>query len=97
MNTATTEEVIPSVFSATPENRYRALLILTEQEPSESFDGPLLLTMGESASLLGVSRATLWRMIRDGRLEKCEIYSNAFRLRRSDITNLVNGTGARNG
>jgi len=97
MNTATAEEVIPAVFPAKPENRYRALLILTEQEPSESFDGPLLLTMGESASLLGISRATLWRMIRAGRLEKVEIYANAFRLRRADILSLIAGKAVSHG
>ena len=46
--------------------------------------------MGDSAKFLGISRATLWRMIRDGRLTKVEIYHNAFRLRRSDILALVN-------
>ena len=90
--TATAEDVIPAVFPATPENRYRALQILKDQAPPEPIDGPLLVTMGESAELLGVSRATLWRMVRAGRLTKVEIYTNAYRLRRSDIIGLVNGS-----
>ena len=35
--------------------------------------GPLLVGMGAGAKLLGVSRATLWRMLRAGRLEKVEV------------------------
>ena len=95
--TATAEEVIPSLFSATPENRHRALLILNEQEPAEPMDGPLLLTMGEAAELLNVSRATLWRTIKAGRLTKVELYPNAYRLRRSGILSLVTGKGAPRG
>lgn len=97
MNTVSNDQIIQAVFSATDEAKSRALAILEgKEDPSSAFsppssdDGPLLLGMGDSAKLLGVSRATLWRMIRDGRLEKVEIYHNAFRLRRSDILDLVN-------
>jgi len=89
--TATPEEVIPAVFPATPENRYQALQILQGEDIPLCIDEPLLMQMGSASELLGVSRATLWRMIRAGRLEKVEIYANAFRIRRSDITDLVNG------
>ncbi len=47
--------------------------------------GPLLLGMGVGAKLLGVSRATLWRMIRAGRLSKVEVLPGSFRVRRCDI------------
>ena len=98
MQAITNDEVIQAVFSATPESKSRALAILEGNEPAPSSDlsppssevPPLLMGMGESAKFLGVSRATLWRMLRDGRLEKVEIYHNAFRLRRSDILDLVN-------
>ncbi|MBW2714327.1 MAG: helix-turn-helix domain-containing protein [Deltaproteobacteria bacterium] len=49
-----------------------------------------MLGMGDSAKLLGISRCTLWRLIKAGRLEKVEIYHNAYRLRRSDLLDLVN-------
>ena len=39
--------------------------------------------------LLGVSRATLWRMIKEGGLEKVELYHNSYRLRRAIILELV--------
>ena len=100
MNTVTDEKVITALFGAKPEAKSRALLILQGKEPApqpEPIDGPLLLGMGDSAKLMGLSRATLWRMIRDGRLEKVEIYHNAFRLRRSDILALVNRKEAARG
>ncbi len=45
--------------------------------------------MGEATDLLGVSRATLWRMLEAGSLEKVELYAGSYRLRVSDILELV--------
>ncbi len=97
MQNVSNDQLIQSVFTATPENKSRALAILEGKadpssalRPPSSVEGPLLMSMGAAAKFLGVSRATLWRMIRDGRLTKVEIYHNAFRLRRSDILALVN-------
>ncbi len=82
----TNERLIQAVFTATDEAKEQALPILEGRETPKP-----LLQMGEAAALLNVSRATLWRMIRAGRLGKVEIYPNAFRLRRSDINALVSG------
>lgn len=94
--TVTNDQIIQAVFTATDQSKTRALAILEGRDespsrPPEPIDTPLLMGMGESANFLGVSRATLWRMIRDGRLTKVEIYHNAYRLRRSDILALVRG------
>jgi predicted DNA-binding transcriptional regulator AlpA len=65
-----------------------------DSTPSEAGLGrrndELLVGMGRAAEILGVSRATLWRIVKSGALEKVEIYQGAFRLRRSDIDRLVN-------
>lgn len=95
----TNDRLIQSVFSATEEAKSRALSILEGKVSSrnclaDGVEAPLLMGMSESARFLGVSRATLWRMIRAGRLTKVEIYHNAFRLRRSDILALVNSKEA---
>lgn len=95
--TVKNDDLICAVFTAPEEAKSRALAILNGQEVPEPVAGPLLLSMGEAASLLGVSRATLWRMLRAGRLERVEIYSGAFRLRRSDILAIVKGKAVRNG
>ena len=83
------EQIILSVFTADDQAKVRALEILQGKEVKQALSGPLLLGMGEAADLLGVSRATLWRIIRAGALEKVEIYSGSFRLRMSDIYELV--------
>lgn len=53
---------------------------------------PLLLGMGAAAKYLGVSRATLWRMVQNGTLEKIEFMPGSFRIRRADLDTLVAGS-----
>ena len=79
------EQIILAVFTADDQAKAKALDILQNKEVRQSLSGPLLLGMGEAAELLGVSRATLWRMMRAGSLEKVEIYHDSFRLRLSDV------------
>ncbi len=54
-------------------------------EPRPAPTGPLLMQMGAAAKLLGVSRATIWRMLKAGRLEAVEILPGSTRLRRADV------------
>ena len=58
--------------------------------------GPLLLGMTPAAKFLGVSRATLWRMIKAGRIGKVEVLPGSFRVRRADLEALVAGQGSGN-
>jgi predicted DNA-binding transcriptional regulator AlpA len=53
--------------------------------------GPLLMGMSASAKLLGVSRATLWRMTKAGLLQKIEVLPGSFRLRRADLEAIAAG------
>ena len=55
--------------------------------------GPLLLGMSAAAKFIGVSRATLWRMVKNGRLTKVEILPGSYRLRRADLLALAAGDG----
>ncbi len=91
MQCVTNDQLIRAIFTATDESKTKALAVLEGREPINTDSGPLLLSMGEAAALLHVSRATLWRTIKAGRLPKVELYPGAFRLRRSDILALVNG------
>ncbi len=100
MQCVTNDQLIRAIFTAPDEAKTRALAILEGKAdlPSRPLDNtPLLLSMGEAAALLHVSRATLWRTIKAGRLPKVELYPGAFRLRRSDILAIVNGKAAKNG
>ena len=62
-------------------------------QPAKITSGPLLLGMSEGARYLGVGRATLWRMIKTGRLEKVEILPGSFRVRRTDLEAIATSRG----
>ncbi len=94
---ANLDDMIKGWFAAPEERKSRAFLILQGEDIPSRIDEPLLLTMGQSAELLNVSRATLWRTIKAGRLQKVELYPGAFRLRRSDVLSLVNGKAVARG
>jgi excisionase family DNA binding protein len=63
------------------------------EAPRPAPTGPLLMMMGDAAELLGVSRATVWRMIKMGKLDRVEILPGTFRVRREDIEALALGKG----
>lgn len=74
-------------LQATPEQQKRIDEILDGRMPTapQAASGPLLLGMGAGAKFLGVSRPTLWRMIKAGKLTKVEVLAGSFRLRRTDL------------
>jgi excisionase family DNA binding protein len=81
------EELMQAALAAPDERKREAVELLRGTRPATvpAPRGPLLMGMTAAASYLGVSRATLWRMLRDGLLQKVEIFPNCFRLRRSDL------------
>lgn len=97
MSKVSNDDLIRSIFTADDIAKERALAILNGQEVSTPLNEPLLLTMGEACELIPCSRATLWRIIKAGRLPKVEIYPNAYRLRRADVIALANGKAVARG
>jgi predicted DNA-binding transcriptional regulator AlpA len=88
-----TEERLKRLFAASPEQMHAIDDILESgiREKPMAMSGPLLLGMTASAKLLGVSRATLWRMIKGGFLQKIEVLPGSFRLRRADVEAIAAG------
>ena len=74
-------------LGATPEQQVAIDRILEGKvgAPRPVPSGPLLMMMGDAAKLLGVSRATIWRMVKLGKLERVEILPGTFRVRRMDV------------
>jgi excisionase family DNA binding protein len=87
------EERLKRLFIALPEQIQAIDDILESgvQKKTMVTSGPLLMRMSDSAKLLGVSRATLWRMIKSGILQKIEILPGSFRLRRADLEAIAAG------
>ncbi len=83
----TTEERLKRLFTASPEQIGAVDSILEGKNRNNrtQTSGPLLMGMAAAAKFLGVSRTTLWRMIKDGRLQKVEVLPGSFRLRRADL------------
>lgn len=76
-------------LQATPEQQAEINLVLEGKSRVEAPAGPLLLGMTAAAKLLGISRATLWRMIKAGVLQKVEVLPGSFRMRRADLERLA--------
>ena len=89
----TTEERLKRLFAASPEQMQAidGILEAGVREKPRVTTGPLLMGMTASAQLLGVSRATLWRMIKGGLLQKIEVLPGSFRLRRDDLEAIASG------
>ena len=88
-----TDERLKKLLDASPE-QLGAINGILERRTSETFrvtQGPLLMGMSASAKFLGVSRATLWRMIKARLLQKVEVLPGSFRLRRADLEAIAAG------
>ncbi len=73
-------------LNATPEQAEQIDAILENRpKAAPQSSGPLLMGMTEAARMLGVSRVTLWRMIKIGKLRRIEVLPGSFRVRRADI------------
>ncbi len=80
-----TNELLTAILHAPPNRKKRALQVLLDQAAPPQLSGPFLLTMGKAASLLGVSRSTMYRLVVSGAIESVEIRRGTFRVRRADI------------
>lgn len=81
-------ERINKILQATPEVLHAVDLILDGKVKTcvcKKPCGSLLLGVGEAARYLGISRSTLWRMVRAGTLKKVEFMPGSYRIRRADL------------
>ena len=94
-----TGEFLKALLAAPADCKEKALRVLRGETIGErpADTGPLLLSMSEAARILGVSRPTMWRMIKSGRLRRVEIMPGTFRMSRMDLEAFAKGpqpTGA---
>lgn len=83
-------------LQATPEQQAAIDRILEGRmdRAPETPKGPLLMMIKDAAMLLGVHRATIWRLVKAGRLEAVELLGSV-RIRRADVEAIANGKGAK--
>jgi excisionase family DNA binding protein len=82
-------------LQATPEQQAAIDRILEGKmdRAPEPPKGPLLMMIKDAAALLGVHRATIWRLVKAGRLEPVELLGSV-RIRRADVMGIAAGKGA---
>ncbi|MBT3192512.1 MAG: helix-turn-helix domain-containing protein [Verrucomicrobia bacterium] len=85
------ERILLALLAADSERRQAAFRVLQNEpmtEPVSAQKGPLLMRMGEAAQYVGLSRTTLWRLIKEGRLDTVELRRGSTRLRKADLDRL---------
>lgn len=94
MNLPNDNQRLLRILQAAPDIQAKIDRILEgrDDEQTRPLTGPLLLGMSASAKLLGISRATLWRMIQAGRLKRVEVLPGSYRLRRADLEAIAAGS-----
>ncbi len=91
-DSALTTDFLAAALTAPPDRIADALEILKGTAvPVAADDRPLLLTISEAARRLNLSRNTVRRIVKEGRLTRVEIYTGSFRLRRLDVEALAAG------
>ena len=80
-------------LQASPEMQTEIDRILEGKGPTkvEPPAGPTFCGVSAAAKFLGISRATVWRMIKSGRLHKVEMYPGSSRIRWADLKAIVAG------
>lgn len=92
MNANATAELLQALLSASTQQQRTALRVLRGEIPlAKDREASLLLKSGPASRLLGVSKATFWRLVQQGRLSPVQITQKATFFRRADIEALAGG------
>ena len=94
MSEKLSHEVIQAVLLTKDEHRIQSALSILRGESSSDVRGhagPLLLGMTQAAKYLGISRTSLWRLIRAGKFKRLELFPGNYRLRRVDLDRFAEG------
>lgn len=95
MRESVSAEFLAAAMMADARRRKAALRVLTGDLPlSNDPEQPILLKSGTASKLLGVSKATFWRLVQQGRLKPVQITTKATFFRRCDIIALTELGGA---
>ena len=93
----TREQLMVKLLTAAPEMLARVEALLENKQIETTPADRRLLTLGQAAKVLSVSRMTVYRMARDGRLPVVETRAGRHRIPSNALTALLNGSGSGNG
>ena len=81
----TKEALIGKLLAASPAELKRVAAVFTGETPTEPTDRRLL-SIAQTAAAMGVSRTTIWRLLRDGRLPCVELRPGSRRIPSAAVT-----------
>jgi excisionase family DNA binding protein len=84
------EALIGKLLVATPAELSRVAAVFSSEAPAGPTDRRLL-SIAQAARALNLSRTTVWRLLRDGRLPFIELRKGSRRIPSEAITALVKG------
>lgn len=87
----TIEQRLSAILSAPPATLKLIDAVLSGDATSEAPRSLRLLSMGDACRALGVSRPTLWRLLREGRLSAVEVRKGSRRVPESELARFVEG------
>lgn len=88
-----TEERFKLLLTATPDTLAAVDKALAGRLPEPERPSLRLLRMGQAAAETNLSRTTIWRAIRDGRLRATEIRKGSCRISETELRRFVGGGG----
>lgn len=83
------EELIGRILAATPDQIKMVERALSGEKAAEVTD-TRLLTFSDAARRMNVSRQTIWRMVKEGRLPTVETRPDRYRVPAAALTAFVN-------
>ncbi len=83
------EDRIKALFNATPDTLVAVDAALAGKQPETERPSLRLLRIGDAARETGLSRCTLWRVIRDGRLRAVEVRKGSYRIPEAELRRFV--------
>ena len=86
----TKEALIGKLLAASPAELKRVAAVFTTEGTTDPGDRKLL-SIQQTADALGVSRTTIWRLLRDGRLPCVELRPGSRRVPSAAISAFVKG------
>lgn len=90
------EQLIMKLLLASSEMLDRVEAVLDKRQMEAALSDRRLLTLAAAAGMLGVSRMTIYRMTRDGRLPVVETRAGRYRVPSNALTALLMGAGEGN-
>ena len=85
------EQLMVKLLTASPEMLARVEAIMEGKQSETTYADRRLLTLGQAAQVLSVSRMTVYRMARDGRLPVVETRAGRHRVPSHALTALLKG------